>query len=406
MSMGIDKEGSRLKALNRVIDLASETSLYEDESVEPLDSLSEISTLPITEKSDLSNRDYRDTLACPPKRLTEIHTSSGTTGEPTVLALTQTDLDRSTNALARTWELHGVNSGDCVQMMVSFGMFTAGHLNQYALQSLGACVVPSGVKSSRTQISEMQRFAPDYIVAVSSYYLRLAHVIQENNLSIPDLDGLVGGGVPVTEKMRERIESVFDAPFYNQYGLAEVNTGIAGECEVHDGLHLRSDYVYPEIVDPETHEPLPAGEEGVLVLTPLQREGQPLLRYVTNDRTAITYEACECGRTTPRIEPISGRIDDTMFVRGAKLKLSEVRDGMESADDLVDPFRWRLEIGHEDGRDTLDLLVDWQDGPKQDALRDRLSHYLPIKIDHIKEWYDISGQKPTRVLDNRERLDR
>lgn len=401
-----ERERYQLDRLNAMVKKAAEkTEFYDDLEVTSLDSLDEVSKLPLTTKSDLREVGYESTLIRGPDEIMEYHTSSGTTGEPSVLAMTETDLERSRRALARTWRLHGISEDDLVQMMVSYGLYTAGLLNQYAIQELGAGVVPSGIQSTERQLEQLSRFEPDYLVCVSSYYLRIIHVLEERGLEIPDVDGLVGGGVPVTEKMKRHIESHLDAPFYNQYGLAEVDTGLAGECECQNGLHIQADYVYPEIVDPETHEPLEEGEEGLLVLTPLQRDGQALLRYLTNDITSIRYDRCECGRTLPRIDDPRGRADDVVFVKGTKLNLTDFQRVLEEIDDLINPFNWQLEIDHEHGKDTLELRVQWRvDEPHGAQLERHVRNATGFTVDRIVSTDGLVAdpeEKHERLVDTR-----
>lgn len=394
----------QLEGLQQAVEAARQTELYGDrlDGVE-ITSLEDVRELPLTTKSDLQTHGYRATMVRDPTDVVEYHTSSGTTGEPTVMALTEADLERSREVLARTWRMHGIAADDLVQMMVSYGLFTAGHLNQYAIQHLGAGVVPAGIQSSTEQIEYMDRLEPTYLVAVSSYYLRLAHVARTEGHELPDVDGLVGGGVPLSESAREYVEDAFDAPFYDQYGLAEINTGLAGECECQDGLHLQADYAYPEIVDPETHEPLPEGERGVLVLTTLGRDGQVVLRYVTGDLTSIRYGQCECGRTLPRIDPIEGRADDVVFVRGTKLGTSALQSRMEALDDVIDPFQWRLQIDRKEGRDHLTVFAEWWDDPEPETLREHLTQELGLTIDEVRSLDEAAGaeHKLNRIRDLR-----
>lgn len=381
-------EAKQLELLNENVERAKANSeFYRDRiDVDRLDSLDDVRELPLLTKETLRSASNRPTVVCGPEAVAEYHTSSGTTGQPFVMTLTDRDLQRTREVLGRTWWMHGVREGDTVQNMAAYGPFTAGQLNQYALQHVGAGVFPAGVNSTTRQIEYANRIDPDYLVAVSSYYIRLIEVLEENGLDFPDLDGVVGGGVPVTDSVREFVSDRLDAPFYNQYGLAEINTGIAGECRCHDGLHVQADYAYPEIVDPDTYEPLGEGEEGLLTLTTLQRDGQILLRYVTNDITSITYDPCDCGRTLPRIAPIRGRADDVIFVRGTKLDTSYLQSFVESLDDLVHPFNWQLRIDHESGRDELTLYVKWlTDRTHPETVREEFTDRTGLTLDAVED---------------------
>lgn len=374
--------------------------------VDHLDSLDEITRIPLTTKEEIRHHEGRPTVVCSPDRVVEYHTSSGTTAEPFIMSMTSMDLEMTRRILARTWWMHGVRYGDVVQNMAAYGPFTAGLLNHYALQQLGANVFPSGVQSSVDQIEYANRIDADYLVAVSSYYPRLIEVRDQEGLKLPDLKGVVGGGVPVSESMREYVSEELDAPFYNQYGLAEINTGIAGECRCREGLHLQADYVYPEVVDPETHEPVAEGEKGVLVLTTLGRDAQVMLRYLTGDVTAITYEECDCGRTLPRLAPISGRTDDVLFVRGTKLEMKYLQSFAESLDDVIDPFNWQLRVDRKAGRDALYFYARWRNGrPAPDVLTESFESRIGLALDGVRSVEELESDdgvgKLRRVRDER-----
>lgn len=402
------RRDQQLKRLNETIARAKAGSEFYREriDVDRLTSLDQITELPVTEKEEIRGCEGYPTIIRNREDILEYHTSSGTTSEPFVMALSREDVQRSKKVLSRTWRTHGVTNSDLVHMMAAYGLFTAGILNQYAIQEIGAGVVPSGIRSTEEQIKYIRKFEPDYLVAVSSYYLRLLEIADQRGVELPEFKGIIGGGVPVSERLSDHISREMGAPFYNQYGLAEINTAIAGECECHDGLHILSGYVYPEILDPDTLEPLGPGEEGVLTLTTLQRDAQVLVRYLTNDITSITYRPCDCGRNTPRIAPIKGRVDDWVFVRGAKLDLAYVQECIEEFDAYVDPFKWQLRIDREDGRDTLALYVNWHtDDARPGELHDHLSSGLGLTIDEVCDadtlGEDLLEHKLKRLVDLR-----
>lgn len=401
------RRSQKLEQVNDILERATKRSSFYRSRLETtsLDSIDEITQLPLTTQEELRKEGSLSTIIGNTHELAEFHTSSGSTGNPFIMGLSYGDLATAKRALAKTWRLHGVKKSDLVQMMMSYGLFTAGVINQHALQHIGAGIIPTGIQATEVQLEYMTKLEPDYLVAVSSYYLRLSNIAEKTGYKIPDLKGIVGGGVPVSEKMRAHITDRFNAPFYNQYGLAEINTGIAGECSAHEGLHVQDSYVFPEIVDPETHEPLGEGEEGVLVLTTLGRKDQPLIRYLTNDITSITYEQCSCGRRTPRLSPIKGRTDDIIFVRGTKLDLTYIQSVMESHDDLIDPFRWQLRIDRENGRDVIRCHVIWRDTERSEYLRSTLKDRLGITIDEVTsspdELNDAMEHKLDHMVDDR-----
>lgn len=397
-----------LERLNETLERAATTPFYEDRlPTTQLEDLSEMSRVPLTTKDELRATPIEQTMTTAVADVVEYHSSSGTTAEPYVMALTEADKRRTRETLARTWHMHGVRPSDTVQMMVSFGMFTAGHLNQYGIQEIGAAVAPVGIQSTREQFEDIQFWDPDYLVAVSDYYLRMIRKMDKQGYKLPDLKGVVGGGAPVSDQMHEYITEKLDAPFYNQYGLAEINTGIAGECSAHDGLHVQADYAYPEVVNPETGEPLPDGEEGELVLTTLGRHGQVHLRYRTNDITSITWDPCECGRTSPRIAPIRTRVDDIVHVHGSKLDTGFLMETLADLDTFVNPFRWQLRLEGSRGQDRSILFVDWKTDPDPRDLRDRLADH-GIAIDQVEPYSEIADeagdQKLSRIVDTRDEI--
>jgi len=288
-----------------------------------INSLKDIEKAPFTTKNDLREHWPYGFLAVSRDELIRMHSSSGTTGRATVVFHTAKDIEEWTNLVARSMYMTGMRKTDVFQNMMTYGLFTGGLGFHYGAEKIGALTIPSGAGNSKRQIQLMQDFDTTAIHIIPSYALHLFSVFEEVNVD-PERDTKLRiaflGAEPHSEKMRKRIEELYGFKAYNSYGLSEMNgPGVAFECPSQGGMHIWEDNFLVEIIDPETLEPLPDGEEGELVLTTLMREGMPLLRYRTNDLTRIIPEPCECGRTHRRIERIKGRTDDMMILKGVNI---------------------------------------------------------------------------------------
>ncbi len=286
-------------------------------------SLSDIQKIPFTTKDDLREHWPYGFISVDKDELVRMHSSSGTTGRATVIFHTANDLAVWTNLLARCMYMAGMRKSDVFQNMMTYGLFTGGLGFHYGAEKIGAMVIPAGAGNSKRQIQLMMDFATTVIHVIPSYALHLSTVFAELNLD-PRKDTKVKiafvGAEPHTEKMRRKIEDIYGYKAFNSYGLSEMNgPGVAFECPRQDGLHIWEDSFLVEIIDPETLQPVADGEEGELVMTTLQREGMPILRYRTKDLTRIIPEPCLCGRTHRRIERIKGRTDDMLILKGVNI---------------------------------------------------------------------------------------
>lgn len=286
-------------------------------------SLKDIEKVPFTTKENLREHWPYGFLAVPRDELVRMHSSSGTTGRATVIFHTARDIDVWTNLLARSMYMTGMRKTDVFQNMMSYGLFTGGLGFHYGAEKIGALVIPSGAGNSRRQIQLMRDFGTTVIHIIPSYALRLSTVFEEVGVN-PQTDIKLKiaflGAEPHSEKMRRKIEEIYGLEAYNSYGLSEMNgPGVAFECPFQGGMHIWEDSFFVEVIDPDSLEPMPYGEEGELVLTTLMREGMPILRYRTSDLTRIIPEPCECGRTHKRIERIKGRTDDMMILKGVNI---------------------------------------------------------------------------------------
>lgn len=301
---------------------------FKDKKIKPEDinSLSDITKLPFTEKADLREGYPFGMFAVQRKEIIEIHTSSGTTGKPVVTGYTRRDLELWSQVMARALSMAGATSDDIIQNCYGYGLFTGGLGVHYGGQKIGATVVPISAGQTKRQIQIMTDFGTTILTSTPSYALYLAEAVNEEGLSRKvKLKAGVFGAEMWTERMRDELEKRFNLHALNIYGLTEIiGPGVAQECLEKTGLHIAEDYFYPEIISPETLEPLPEGQSGELVLTTLTREGMPMIRFRTKDITSLTRGVCKCGRTLVKMSRITGRSDDMIKIRGVIVFPSQI----------------------------------------------------------------------------------
>lgn len=299
--------------------------LLKEKAISPdaIRSLDDLRRIPFTTKEDLRSHYPFGMCAVPLEKIVRVHSSSGTTGNPTVVCHTQADLDAWANQVARCMYMVGLRNTDVIQNTSGYGMFTGGLGIQYGAERLGAMTVPAAAGNSKRQIKFITDFGSTALHAIPSYATRLAAVMHEEGIDPArdtKLTTLIIGAEPHSEEQRRRIEELLGVKAYNCFGMSEMNgPGVAFECPEQNGLHIWEDYYIAEIVDPVTLEPVPDGEVGELVLTTLRREGMPLLRYRTRDLTRFLTGPCPCGRTHRRIDRFKGRSDDMMIVKGVNI---------------------------------------------------------------------------------------
>ena len=314
----------------------------EEKGVKPQDiqTLADLAKLPFTTKQDMRDTYPFGLFAVPKDELVRIHASSGTTGKPTVVGYTRGDLDTWTDCVSRIACMGGATSKDVAQICFGYGMFTGALGLHYGLENIGAAIVPSSTGNSEKQLMYMKDFNTSLLVATPSYALRLAEVARETGID-PKTDlgvkiALVGSEL-LTDAMREEMHNAWgrDVLITSNYGMSELmGPGVSGECLEHCGMHINEDYFIPEIIDSVTGEVLPAGEKGELVITCIKKEGLPLIRYRTKDVTRLFYEPCACGRTTCRMENLSGRSDDMLKIRGVNVFPGQIEEVVLSVPEL------------------------------------------------------------------------
>jgi phenylacetate-CoA ligase len=324
-----DLQKLQLERLRKTVAQASNSPYYrkvfEEKAISAgnIRSLDDLKKLPFTTKDDLRANYPYGFAAIPLRQCVRIHSSSGTTGNPTVALHSRNDLDAWSNQVARCMYMVGLRDTDIFQNTSGYGMFTGGLGFQYGAEKLGALTVPSAAGNSRRQIKFIMDFGTTALHIIPSYAARLAEAFREMNINPrteTNLRILCMGAEPHSEEQRLRIEQLLGVKAYNCFGMSEMNgPGVAFECTEQKGLHIWEDYVIAEIIDPLTLEPVPDGETGELTLTTLQREAMPLIRYRTHDLTRFIPGACPCGRTHRRIDRFCGRSDDMIILKGENI---------------------------------------------------------------------------------------
>ena len=334
----MDRESLRKLQGERLVNIVKHTyenvefyrKRMDEAGVKPSDirSIDDISKLPFMQKQDL--RDYYPfgTVAAPMKDIVRFHASSGTTGKPIVAGYTQKDLDNWSEGVARCLTAYGATKEDIIQVSYGYGLFTGGLGAHDGATRIGATVLPTSSGNTSKQIMLMKDLGSTILCCTPSYALFLAESIEndpETTLKDIKLRFGVFGAEPWTENMRKELETKLGIKAYDIYGLTEVSgPGVGGECEYQDGTHLWEDLFYPEIIDPQTLQPVEPGQQGELVFTTLTKEGMPVIRYRTRDLTHLNYEKCRCGRTMVRMGRIVGRSDDMLIIRGVNVFPSQI----------------------------------------------------------------------------------
>ncbi len=350
--------------------------------------LKDLSKLPFVTKQDMRDNYPFGLFAVPKDELVRIHASSGTTGKPTVVGYTKKDLKMWTECVSRIAAMGGATEKDVAQICFGYGMFTGALGLHFGLENMGAALVPSSTGNSEKQIMYMKDFGTTLLVATPSYALRLGEVAKEMGLD-PKKDlqvkiGLVGSEL-LTEAMRGEMHKLWgeDMLVTSNYGMSELmGPGVSGECEYLCGMHINEDYFIPEIINPKTGEVLPPGEKGELVITCIYKEALPLIRYRTKDITRLIYEPCKCGRTTVRMENLSGRTDDMLKIRGVNVFPSQIEEVLLGIEEIGPHYE--IIVTRKNHSDLLEIrveLVKPVDVYRElEALEKRIKHKLRIVL--------------------------
>ena len=391
---------------------------FDEAGVRPaqIKSLQDLKRVPFTTKQDLRDNYPYGMFATPMDNIVRIHASSGTTGKPTVVGYTARDIDTWARLMARSLRAGGASPRDIIHNAYGYGLFTGGLGVHYGAEKLGASVIPVSGGNTKRQIIIMRDFKPTIITATPSYTLHLAEVAAEMGISFKDLSFKFGifGAEPWSERMREEIERKLNITAVDIYGLSEViGPGVAIEChEAKKGLHVFEDHFIPEIINPQTGEPLPYGEKGELVFTSLTKEAFPVIRYRTRDITSLNPEPCICGRTLVRMNRVTGRSDDMLIIRGVNVFPSQIESVLMEIEG-VEPH-YQLVVDREENLDVIMVKVEL--GEKM--FSDKVSNLQELEkhiSKNIKEYLGVSARvklvepksiarsegKAVRVIDNR-----
>lgn len=351
--------------------------------VEPGDikGIEDITKLPFTTKDDLRDTYPFGLFAVPQSEICRIHASSGTTGKATVVGYTRRDLDTWSECVARCMNMAGVGRNDVIQIAYGYGLFTGGLGAHAGAEKIGAMVVPMSTGNSKKLTTMMVDFGATAIACTPSYLLHISEVLQEEGLLDQiKLKTAICGAEPWTEKMRNEIEKRLNITAHDIYGLSEVmGPGVACDCQYHKGLHVCEDHFYPEIIDSKTLQPVAEGETGELVFTTLTKEGLPLLRYRTKDLTSISYEKCECGRTSARISRFKGRADDMLIIRGVNVFPSQVEAALVNVEEVTPHYM--IVVDRVNNLDTLEIQVELDSKYYTDEIKG--IEKLTKKIGHV-----------------------
>lgn len=365
----MDPEQRRELQLHRlrstVARLAANVPFYQqrfsEADVSPLDikSVDDLRYLPFTTKDDLRETYPTGMIAVPLTELVRIHSSSGTTGTPVIAGYTRRDVDIWAETIARTICLGGGTSADILQVAYGYGLFTGGLGLHYGGERVGCTVIPMSAGNTARQVMMMRDLKSTMLACTPSYALTIADEIVDSGIDIEQLhlrNGLFGAEV-WSDSSRAAIESTLNIKAHDIYGLTEIiGPGVSAECGCSCGLHICDDHFIPEIIDPETREVLPAGERGELVFTCITKEAFPVIRFRTRDITTLHYEKCECGRTTTRMDRVTGRDDDMLIIRGVNVFPSQIENVLVNIEETLPHYQ--LVITKEGRLDVLEVQVE------------------------------------------------
>ena len=407
------------KLVHRVYETVAPYKAKMDEAgVKPGDiqSLADLRHLPFTTKDDLRDNYPFGLFTVPMDEIVRVHASSGTTGKPTVVGYTAQDIKMWASVMGRALAMAGVTKGDMVHNAYGYGLFTGGLGAHYGIEYLGATVIPVSGGNTKRQITIMRDFGSTVLMATPSYALNLADAMADVGVSPEDLKLRVGihGAEPWSENMRDEVEQKLGIKAVDIYGLSEViGPGVAMEClQSERGMHIQEDHFLPEIVDPDTFEPLPYGEPGELVFTTLTKEAFPIIRYRTKDLSRLFAEPCPCGRTLVRMEKVTGRTDDMLIIRGVNVFPSQVEHVLMGVEG-VEPH-YQLEVNRQGNLDTMSVLVEVSDNVFSDEIKvlENLTKKIQVEIKDLlgvtcavklvePKTIKRSEGKAQRVIDNR-----
>ncbi|HEY8909242.1 MAG TPA: phenylacetate--CoA ligase [Desulfosporosinus sp.] len=409
-----------LKGLRKTVERVLTIPYYQERfeaigitQAEDIQSLEDFQRLPLTTKEDLRKNYPFGLFAEPMENIVRLHASSGTTGKPTVVAYTRQDIDLWAKIVASGLARAGVTAGDVVQIAYGYGLFTGGLGLHYGCEELGAVVVPISGGNTARQIMLMRDFGTTVLACTPSYALYLAESLEESGIARDELKLKIGifGAEPWSEGMREQIEARLGIKAFDIYGLSEtMGPGVALECPAHQGLHI-DEHFYPEILDAQGN-PLPVGSQGELVITSLEKEAFPVLRYRTKDLTTLHHGVCSCGNVGWTMKRVTARVDDMLIIRGVNVFPSQVEEAILSLEGFephyllvvyrvgnLDQLEVQVEVNETSFSDEVRELEGRQDRLKQ-RIEEILGISVRIKLVEPKSIPRSEG-KAVRVIDKR-----
>ncbi len=349
---------------------------FDDAGVKPEDikTLDDVKKLPFTYKQDLRDTYPTGMFCVPNEQLVRFHVSSGTTGKPTIVGYTKNDIEQWSLSLARALTSIGVGCDDVLQISYGYGLFTGGLGMHYGAEEAGATVLPTSAGNTAKQLELMQDLGTTVLACTPSYMLFMNEAANQSGISLKDDTKLrVGilGAEPWSEEMRTRIEESSGIKAYDIFGTSELSGPLFTECTYQDGIHIWADQFLVEIIDPETGELLPDGEQGELVITTLVKEALPLIRYKIGDLTVKTSEPCKCGRTHPRIMRVLGRVDDMLIIRGINVFPGQIESVLMNIPEVGEHFMIIVDRVNE--LDKMNVQIEMTDTAFSDKLNDIIS---------------------------------
>ncbi|MCL2802232.1 MAG: phenylacetate--CoA ligase [Treponema sp.] len=415
-------EALQLKRLKKEIEIALRAPFYKErlskvgiKSSDDIKTLADLNKIPFTTKDDLRDGFPYGFLSIPKDEVVRLHSSSGTTGIPTVIYFSKEDIKQWAGYMARCIFATGCTKSDVFQNMITYGLFTGGLGFHQGGEEVGMLTIPAGAGNTARQFKMMQDYQTTVLHATPSFLLHLETKMKEAGVPRESLfiKKAFGGAEPYSEDTRKRIEALLKVDVYNSYGLSEMNgPGVAFECQCKDGLHIWEDGYIAEIVNPDTLQPAKDGETGELVLTILCREATPILRYRTRDLTSFYTEPCACGRTHRKLKRITGRSDDMLIINGVNVFPSQIEEVIMSLKEVGNNY---LIVVEKDG--ALDKLtvktevnaeIFMDDSRHLNALKEKIIETLQTSISispkvelHESGSLPISEGKAVRVHDNR-----
>jgi phenylacetate-CoA ligase len=384
-------QSERLKTLTNYVyaNCGVYTRKFDSAGIRPADikAIDDIKRLPFTTKDDMRDNYPFNMFSMPIKNVQEIHVSSGTTGNPTVVGYSRDDVKLWSEVMARALCCAGAEPGDMIQVAYGYGLFTGGLGAHYGALEMGCTIIPASSGQTKRQLKLMTDFKPRILACTPSYALYMAEEAKEMGLDPLQSSWQIGvfGAEPWGEKMRGEIEKTWNILATDIYGLSEIiGPGVSQECTHKCGMHIFSDVFYPEIIDPESGSEVKPGQVGELVITTLTKQAIPLIRYRTRDLVSINYEPCKCGRTSPRISKVVGRTDDMIVVRGINVFPSQIETVLLSVEGIQPHYQLIVDRSAS-FLDELEILVEVEQQIFSDEIKklQMLEHKIRKEIESV-----------------------